>query len=573
MVLFTTRLFRKIYHSKSASTYIDKIVGLFIKERTTQDQELADDDIRGNTLLQVERMGIYDGLSSIYKVPKTGTTVNYHTASFPDKGFVTGWWIFDHVNANYLSGVGFVRDTSYWDRNARVYGNPCIVNGGPGLQLPWRPDSVPSIVTLCRSDTHYRIANHADFQVAGGENRSWAFAIYPKSFGKVNSITNNVIEIENREIDPDIQHMNLGNHASLWSQSLTKFSLSIWVRFSTLDGDSNEYILSHGRFGVNSSFSIRLLRDEDNKIDFSIINSSGTIFDAESDDSMETDRWYHIVCTYDNSLGSENMKMYIDSVFQTGNTGGGTSAINLSADLLIGDTDAQESPDIKVKDFRFWGPATALSAQQILDLFVGNDLAVPTANYHLTMDEGEGNPVANSSQTATLVNGAHWNVSESYTHKIVRNQIYVSKRDDSNNKYTIWVDTDGTLYVHIKQGGVDFKKKMSTPMSLNTWYWVVVTWNNSTDTILIYRNGTEISATTTTGGELNQNIGAAYDDLFLLSSNQHANLADCAIYLFGVEDDAMSGSEATSLFNNKISMDGNLTASQVAMTEYAMVQE
>ena len=573
MVLFTTRFFRKIYHSKAASTYIDKIVNLMVKDKSKETEELADDDTRGNSILMVERVGIFDGLSSIYKVPKTGTTVDYHTASFPDKSAIKGWWIFDHVNMNYQAGIGFVRDTSYFDFHARAYGNPCIVSGGPGLQLPWRPDSVPSLVTVANKDTHYRIPNDDEFKVSTGINKSWVFAIYPRSFGKVNSVTNNVIELENREIDPDIQYINCGNHASLWSQSLTKFSISFWVRFNSLDGDSDEYIVSHGRAGTNQSFRITLKRsDGSNNLDFSIQDITGNTSDAESDEGVETNTWYHVVCVYDNSLGSDRVKMYLDSVLQL-NVGQETDALNLSADLLIGDTDAQESPDIKIKDFRFWGPATALSQQQIIDLFAGNDLAVPTANYHLTMDEGEGNPVANSSQTATLVNGAHWNISESYTHQIVRNQIYCSKRDDSNNKYTIWVETDGILYVHIKQGGADFKQKMSSAMNLNTWYWIVVTWNNSTDTIKIWRNAVDVSAATTTGGELNQNLGSAYNDLFLLSSSQHANLADCAIYLFGIENAVMASDEITSLFNNKISIDSNLTASQVAVTEFAMVQD
>ena len=543
-----------------------------VKDKSKETEELADDDTRGNSVLMVERVGIFDGLSSIYKVPKTGTTVDYRTSEEPDNLFTKGWWIFDHVNNNYQAGIGYVLDMSYFNRHARVYGNPCIVSGGPGLQLPWRPDSVPSLVTVANHDTHYRIPNSSDFQV-GTSDWSIVLVIYPRSFGKVNSVTNNVIELENREIDPDIQHINCGNHASLWSQSLSKFTISFWVRFNSLDGDSNEYLVSHGRMGTNSSFSVRLLRDEDNKIDFSIVNSAGTVFDAESDDSMETDTWYHIVCTQDNSLGGgTNMKIYIDGIQQVGNLGGFVSTINLSADLLIGDTDAQESPDIKVKDFRFWGPATVLTQQQITDLFAGNDLAVPTADYHLTMDEGEGNPVANSSQTATLVNGAHWNISESYTHKILRNQIYCSKRDDSSNKYTIWVETDGVLYVHIKKGGSDFKMKMNSAMSINTWYWIVVTFDDPGNTIKIWRNAVDVGTTTTTGGELNQNLGSAYNDLFLLSSNQHANLADCAIYLFGRYADVYTSGEISNLFNNKATIT-DLTGAQVAVTEFAMVQE
>ncbi|HTH21880.1 MAG TPA: LamG domain-containing protein [Nitrososphaeraceae archaeon] len=576
MVLFTTRLFRKIYHSKLASTYIDKIVNLFLKQQSAETQEITDDDIRGNTLLHVERMGIYDGLSSIYKVPKTGTTVDYHTASFPDKAFISGWWIFDHVNSNYLAGIGYVRDTSYFDRHARVYGNPCIVSGGPGLQLPWRPDSVPSLVTVANSDTHYRIPNHADFQVSGGGSRSWAFAIYPRSFGKVNSITQNCIELENREIDPDIQYIDLGNEASLWSQSLTKFTVSLWVRFNSLDGDSDEYIFSHGR-GTNQSFRLTLERTAGtDTLQFLIKDSGGVNKEAISDNAMEEDRWYFVVCVYDNSLGSDNMKLYIDSVLQT-DKHNFTSAINLSTTLLIGDTDAQQSPDIKVKDFRFWGPATALTAQNVLDLFVGNDAAVSEGNYTLVMDAGEGSSITSSGSsgsglTALLVNGAHWNVSESFTHIIAKNQIYVSKRDDSSNKYTIWVETDGVLCVEILQGGSSFKKKMSSPMLLNTWNWIVVTWDQVADVIKIYRNASDISATSSIAGQLNENQGTAGNDLYFLSSNRHANLADCGLYLFGMEVDWMSSSEVTALFNNKISIDSTLTASQVAVTEFAMVE-
>ncbi len=202
------------------------------------------------------------------------------------------------------------------------------------------------------------------------------------------------------------QYLDCGNHASLWSQALTKFSFSFWL-FPTAAGDGNDrLVIGHGG-ASNQAFRVFIDTSSSVRIRFQIKNSVGTTFTAYSD-SLNLNKWNHIVCTYDNTLGSQNMKVFVDNILGA-QTASLTESINVSAALIISDS----SNDYQgyVKDFR-WYTTKALTVSQIDDIFQGQDDAVGP-DYWLKFSENTGNPVDSiGAKTTTLTNGAAWRTSQ-----------------------------------------------------------------------------------------------------------------------------------------------------------------
>ncbi|HTH21619.1 MAG TPA: LamG-like jellyroll fold domain-containing protein [Nitrososphaeraceae archaeon] len=200
-------------------------------------------------------------------------------------------------------------------------------------------------------------------------------------------------------------YIDLTNDATLWSQSLTKFSFSVWI-YPTAGWDTNFREVVYHSGGTNQGFKLTISGDTANKIIFTIKNATGTFINSYNT-TLELNEWNFITCTYDNSLGSANLKIYVNAV--VGTNADLTEAINLSATLKLGDT----TTDFKgyMRDFRWW-TTKALSQAEIDDLYE-DAITSPNPDYWLPINEGTGNPIDNVSGTkvGTLTNGAAWNTS------------------------------------------------------------------------------------------------------------------------------------------------------------------
>jgi hypothetical protein len=195
--------------------------------------------------------------------------------------------------------------------------------------------------------------------------------------------------------------VNCQNDATLWSQSLTKFSFSCWI-YPTAGWDGNfRWVVEHN--GSSQGFKCQISGDTANRIIFTIKNAGGTFIDSFNN-TLQLNQWNFITCVYDNSLGSGNIKIYVNTV--VGTNANLTEAINLSAALTL----SESSTDFKgnMKDFR-WYTTKALNTTEITDIY-NNSGSAPTPNYWLPMNEGTGNPLDSISKTkvGTLTNGATW---------------------------------------------------------------------------------------------------------------------------------------------------------------------
>ena len=197
--------------------------------------------------------------------------------------------------------------------------------------------------------------------------------------------------------------VDLTNDATLWSQALTKFSFSVWIKFD-VQVAATAHCVNHG---LGSAQAFAFYRQSTGTMTFEIRNAAnGSVFArAGSSGTVVTNVWYHLVCVYDNSLGSANMKVYLDGTVG-GTTGNLTETINLSSILTLGRNG--NVIDGQLKDFRWW--TTKALTQTEINNIKSNSPSAPTPNYWLKMEERTGNPVDSISGTkvGTLTNGAKW---------------------------------------------------------------------------------------------------------------------------------------------------------------------
>ena len=211
-----------------------------------------------------------------------------------------------------------------------------------------------------------------------------------------NAVKNVFFDGVNDSVDCAVQ-------VTLWSQSKTKFSFALWI-YPLILGDNNfrEVI----RQGWNATHA------------FVVYNDGATqnlLFVCKKADATEpfaavalpgTNRWIHIACVYDNSLGSANIKMYVNGT--VGPTTGNLTEVMDNASALTLSTTTTDFNGFQ-KDFR-WYTTKALSAAEVTNIF--NDSAsAPTPDYWLKLNDGVGNPVDSiGGLTATLSGGAEWRV-------------------------------------------------------------------------------------------------------------------------------------------------------------------
>jgi concanavalin A-like lectin/glucanase superfamily protein len=203
-------------------------------------------------------------------------------------------------------------------------------------------------------------------------------------------------------------YIDCTDDATLWSKSLTKFSFAVWI-YPTAGWDGNSrVIVSHGGTSAQS-FRCYVSPSTTGRVIFEIRDSVPTTFTASSD-SLVLNQWNHVICSYDNSLGTQNLRVYVAGVLG-GTTANVTAAINISSTLTIADS----TTDFKgyIKDFKFWD-TNSIDSTEAVELYDDNELAATPPSYHLQFGERTGSTTKDNvtkTKVATLTNGAFWALS------------------------------------------------------------------------------------------------------------------------------------------------------------------
>ncbi len=235
------------------------------------------------------------------------------------------------------------------------------------------------------------------------------FRIYDGKVVNYNAIGTSV------SFDGTNDSIDLTNDASLWSQSLTKFSVNVWVYPEVaFDGTARD-IFRHGGSG-GGRFNCQADSATANRVNFIVRNAADTTnFTATSNSLFTLNNWHMVTCVYDNSLGSANLKIYVDGVVG-GNTANLTDALNLSATFTLGGPSTDL--DGYMRDFRWW-TTKALTQTEVTQLY-NKSLSSPLPNYWLNLTYGSGSPLdaITGTKTAALTNGTAWVNSEIGNHYI-----------------------------------------------------------------------------------------------------------------------------------------------------------
>ena len=202
-------------------------------------------------------------------------------------------------------------------------------------------------------------------------------------------------------LDGTNDFIQCGNHTSLWSGSLTKFSFTCWV-YATAGWDANtRYIVLHNT-ASNHGFGLFVHSSVANRLTFRIVDSGGIDNDCWYG-SFQLNKWNFVACTYDKDLGSGNAKIFVNGTAGGSNTL--TETITLASSLNLGGS----TNDLQgiLKDFR-WFTTVALTTTEMDDI-MNDSPSAPTPDYWLKMQEGTGNMIdAIGGLSATLNNGASW---------------------------------------------------------------------------------------------------------------------------------------------------------------------
>lgn len=199
--------------------------------------------------------------------------------------------------------------------------------------------------------------------------------------------------------------VDLTNDATLWSQSLTKFSFAFWINPNVGYDGNVRRLFDHGA-GTAQGINCFLDNAVSNKIIFEVRSAANVAFQASAT-TLNLDQVHHVVCVYDNSLGSANLKIYVDGVVG-GTTANLTEAINQSITAIIAGSANRFGG--RVIDFRWW-TTKALSQSEVTSLFNGTgDTEALLPNYWLPLNDGTGNPldIISGTKVGTLTNGTAW---------------------------------------------------------------------------------------------------------------------------------------------------------------------
>ena len=123
-----------------------------------------------------------------------------------------------------------------------------------------------------------------------------------------------ITSTKSMEFDGSDNFLKVEDSANL--RGMAALTVCCWVKFDS----KNDYakVLDYSSTSGNSQrkYRIQLNNATDQKIQFLIANTSDTTSTITSTDAIPTDRWVHLVGTFDNSLSANRQSFYIDGVLE-----------------------------------------------------------------------------------------------------------------------------------------------------------------------------------------------------------------------------------------------------------------
>jgi hypothetical protein len=355
-------------------------------------------------------------------------------------------------------------------------------------------------------------------------------------------------------------------------RGMAALTVCCWVKFDT----KNDYakVLDYSSTSGNSQrkYRIQLNSDIDQKIQFLIANTSDTASTITSTDAIPTDRWVHLVGTFDNSLSANRQSFYIDGVLQNTATAF-TETINNddSGFLSFGEnTYGSNNFDGQITEAGVYDRAlTLLEVASLYNQGVPTNLLVNRNNYQ------SGNPtVFNTKQVdfdgvddyleigdvGSVKSMSFWfNPDNDITAATTKEQLF-GFNGSSYNGIRLGAATGlitGETLTVIEDGGSFGRTATTKEFDAGRWYHIVISWNETASYFDIYVDGVLstdlVNNTFTLSNWTNFKIGVG---------NNLADEFNGKISQTGVFNSTLTADEVSSLYNHGLPID--LTTNQAA---------
>lgn len=219
------------------------------------------------------------------------------------------------------------------------------------------------------------------------------------------------------DFDGTTSYGSVANHSALQIETNNKFTVSWWM---TLDSYNNNIL---PRIWNKSSHYVAIMGDNTNgryrNLAIEVANSSGTgnanggVSEFWGGTELETGVLYHVTAVFDGDLASEQGKIYINGILEDMTTifpWSGTLEGTSGGAWYVGrrPSDLTRNLDGRLDDMIVY--QTALTASEVMDLYMGNPPAGYTARWK--MNEGSGNTAFDSVNSNHLtLSGTTWEAS------------------------------------------------------------------------------------------------------------------------------------------------------------------
>jgi hypothetical protein len=118
------------------------------------------------------------------------------------------------------------------------------------------------------------------------------------------------------------EYISLDNNVAFSTNSISKYSFSLWISPSILinSSNSNIYMIFEAQnvaiFGATDNY-LQIAPSEGGRMSFStFITSSNSL--TTTTNVWEADKWYNIVCTYDSAISKKSI--YVNGILENSNT-------------------------------------------------------------------------------------------------------------------------------------------------------------------------------------------------------------------------------------------------------------
>ncbi|AFS83504.1 LamG-like jellyroll fold domain-containing protein [Candidatus Nitrosopumilus sediminis] len=381
----------------------------------------------------------------------------------------------------------------------------------------------------------------------------------------------------------------------------SSYSLTFWIKSS--DISNTPVILDTSNGGSKSAVGVTLFTRADGKINFQVTNGAGTgfVFSLISPPGAFKDdgEWHHYALTFDDSLPSNNAKLYVDGIQQDQRTAlEAPSSSSQNKILTIGGLTGSNKLIGDMDDFRIYDHA--LDGNQLVNIF-NSAVPDPITGYlfenESLIEDGFGENDGDVSGSMIFVDGIDGNAfgfdkstvinqGTSSTWKLLNGDspfsisAWIKSSDISNTPVlfdtsnggsksavgmTLFTRADGKINFQVTNGaGTGFVTSLvSSPGAFKDdgeWHHYVVTWDNTlaSDNAKLYVDNELVQV------KSKSETASVSDHKKLLtiggltgSNKLIGDMDDVGIYDFALDDDQISAlTETDTLLNSIVRISG-----------------